>query len=205
MGELRLQKYLAEAGVASRRKCEELMLQGRVEVNGVKITELGTKVTPGDTVKVDGKAVRQEEKKVYVLLNKPAGYITTAKDQFSRKTVLDLINGVKERIYPVGRLDYDTSGLLLLTNDGDLAYRLTHPSREAEKVYHAKIKGTLDNSAVQAFKTGIRIDDYTTSPAKIRVLERSSTDSLIEVTIHEGKKQAGKEDVRGCRTCRFKA
>ena len=187
MSELRLQKYLAEAGVASRRKCEELMLQGRVEVNGVKVTEMGTKVAAGDVVKVDGKEVKQEEKKVYILLNKPVGYITTAKDQFSRKTVLDLIEGVKERIYPVGRLDYDTSGLLLLTNDGDLAYKLTHPSREADKVYHAKIKGVLSDNEIQAFKTGIRIDDYTTSPAKIKVLERTTTDSLIEVTIHEGK------------------
>ena len=187
MSELRLQKYLAEAGVASRRKCEELMLQGRVEVNGVKVTEMGTKVAAGDVVKVDGKEVKQEEKKGYILLNKPVGYITTAKDQFSRKTVLDLIEGVNERIYPVGRLDYDTSGLLLLTNDGDLAYKLTHPSREADKVYHAKIKGVLSDNEIQAFKTGIRIDDYTTSPAKIKVLERTTTDSLIEVTIHEGK------------------
>lgn len=187
MSEIRLQKYLAEAGVASRRKCEELMLQGRVEVNGVKITELGTKVDAGDIVKVDGKEVKQEEKKVYILLNKPVGYITTAKDQFSRKTVLDLVDGVQERIYPVGRLDYDTSGILLLTNDGDLAYKLTHPSREADKVYQAKIKGILNDDEIQAFKAGIRIDDYTTSPAKIRVLERTGTDSMVEVTIHEGK------------------
>ncbi|NJD01501.1 MAG: rRNA pseudouridine synthase [Ruminiclostridium sp.] len=187
MSELRLQKFLAEAGVASRRKCEELMLQGRVEVNGVKITELGSKVDAGDIVKVDGKEVMQEEKKVYILLNKPVGLITTSKDQFSRKTVLDLIEGVKERIYPVGRLDYDTSGLLLLTNDGDLSYKLTHPSCETNKVYQAKIKGVLNDSAIQAFKTGIGIDGYTTSPARIKVLERTSTDSLIEVTIHEGK------------------
>ncbi len=187
MSEIRLQKYLAEAGVASRRKCEELMLQGRVEVNGVTVRELGTKVDAGDVVKVDGKEVKQEDKKVYILLNKPVGYITTAKDQFSRKTVLDLIEGVHERIYPVGRLDYDTSGLLLLTNDGDLAYKLTHPSREADKVYQAKIKGILNDNEIQAFKAGIRIDDYTTSPAKIKVLERTVTDSVVEVTIHEGK------------------
>ena len=187
MSEIRLQKYLAEAGVASRRKCEEFMLQGRVEVNGVRITELGSKVDAGDIVKVDGKEVKQEEKKVYILLNKPVGYITTAKDQFSRKTVLDLIEGVNERIYPVGRLDYDTSGLLLLTNDGDLAYKLTHPSREADKIYQVKVKGALNDNALHAFKSGIRIDDYTTSPAKIKILERTSTDTLIEVTIHEGK------------------
>ncbi len=187
MSDIRLQKFLAEAGVASRRKSEELMLQGRVEVNGEKVTELGTKVMPGDVVKVDGKEVRHEERKVYILLNKPVGYITTARDQFSRKTVLDLVKGVKERIYPVGRLDYDTSGLLLLTNDGDLAYKLTHPSREADKVYLVKIKGIMDDTAIHAFKTGIKIDDYTTAPAKIKVLERNDKDTLIEVTIHEGK------------------
>lgn len=187
MSEMRLQKYLAEAGVASRRKCEEIMLQGRVEVNGERVTELGSKVKPGDIVKVDGKEVKKEEKKVYILLNKPVGYITTSKDQFSRKTVLDLIKDVQERIYPVGRLDYDTSGLLLLTNDGDLAYKLTHPSKEADKVYHVKIKGFLDELQIQTLKTGIRIEDYTASPAKVRTIERSSNDSTVEVTIHEGK------------------
>ena len=187
MSELRLQKYLAEAGVASRRKCEELMLQGRVEVNGIKIKEMGSKVNTDDIVKVDGKEVRPEGNKVYIMLNKPVGYITTAKDQFSRKTVLDLVEGVEERIYPVGRLDYDTSGLILLTNDGELAYGLTHPGREADKVYQVKIKGVLEESEIQAFKAGIRIDDYITLPAKIKVLEHTDTDSLIDVTIHEGK------------------
>lgn len=187
MEEIRLQKFLAEAGVASRRKSEEIILQGRVDINGSIITELGSKVKDGDIVKVDGKIIKQEEKKVYVLLNKPVGYITTARDQFSRKTVLDLIDGVKERIYPVGRLDYDTSGLLLLSNDGDLAYKLTHPGREIDKVYQVKIKGILDDRAIQAFKHGIRIDDYVTSPANVRTIEHTEKDSIIEVTIHEGK------------------
>lgn len=187
MSETRLQKFLAEAGVASRRKCEEIILQGRVEVNGIKVTEMGAKVTAADAVRVDGKDVKAEEKKVYILLNKPVGYITTAKDQFSRKTVLDLVKDIPERIYPVGRLDYDTSGLLLLTNDGDLAYKLTHPSREADKVYHAKIKGVLDEQQIHAIKTGIKIDDYVTSPAKVRTIERTANDSVAEITIHEGK------------------
>lgn len=187
MGEMRLQKFLAEAGIASRRKCEEIILQGRVEVNGSRITELGSKVNDDDIIRVDGRELKPVEKKVYILLNKPAGYITSSKDQFSRKTVLDLVKGIEERIYPVGRLDYDTSGLLLLTNDGDLAYKLTHPSKEAEKVYHVKIKGILDEKAIKAFKTGIQIDDYITSPAKVKIIERSLNDSVIEVTIHEGK------------------
>ena len=188
MNEIRLQKYLAEAGVASRRKCEELMLQGRVEVNGVQVTELGTRVNAEDVVKVDGKPVKQEGKKIYIILNKPVGYITTAKDQFSRRTVLDLIEGVNERIYPVGRLDYDTSGLLLLTNDGDLAYRLTHPSRETDKVYQVKINGNLNDGQIQALKSGIRLeDDFKTSAAKIKIIERSETGSVVEITIHEGK------------------
>lgn len=187
MIEIRLQKYLAEAGVASRRKSEELILAGRVEINGTVRTELGTKVTEKDNVRVDGKEIRPEVKKVYILLNKPSGYVTTSKDQFSRKTVLDLIQGVEERIYPVGRLDYETSGLLLLTNDGDFAFKLTHPKHEAEKVYQVKIDGFLDEKVIEKFKKGIRIDDYVTSPAKIKVLEKQKNDSIVEITIHEGK------------------
>jgi 23S rRNA pseudouridine2605 synthase len=185
--EIRLQKYLAEAGVASRRMSEKLISQGRVEVNGIKITEPGTKVTMGDIVKVDGKEAKPENKKVYILLNKPSGYVTTSKDQFSRKTVLDLIQGVNERIYPVGRLDYDTSGLLLLTNDGELAQKLTHPSHETEKVYQVKIEGFLNDKEIQSFKTGIAIEDYVASPAKIRTIEKLKTESVVEITIHEGK------------------
>jgi 23S rRNA pseudouridine2605 synthase len=187
MAEIRLQKYLAEAGVASRRKSEELIQAGRVEVNGIKTVELGIKVSESDIIKVDGKEVKPEDKKVYIMLNKPAGYVTTSKDQFSRKTVMDLIQGVNERIYPVGRLDYETSGLLLLTNDGDLAYKLTHPKHEAEKVYHVKIAGFLDELDIERFKKGIKIDDYVTSPAKLRILEKLKNDTVVEITIHEGK------------------
>lgn len=187
MTEMRLQKYLAEAGVASRRKSEELILQGRVEVNGLKVTELGTRVGDGDRVEVDGKEIRPAEKQVYIMLNKPAGYVTTSRDQFSRKTVLDLIQGVEERIYPVGRLDYETSGLLLLTNDGDLAFRLTHPGREVKKVYLARITGFPDERVFKSFEKGIRIEDYVTSPAKLKLVERLENHSVVEVTIHEGR------------------
>ncbi len=185
--EMRLQKYLAEAGVASRRKSEELILKGRVAVNGRIVTELGTKVTESDSVKVDGKTVKPEARKVYIMLNKPAGYVTTAKDQFDRKTVLDLIEGVEERIYPIGRLDYDTSGLLLLTNDGELANRLMHPKHETDKVYHVKIEGRIDEEDIQAFKRGVRLDDGVTSPAKIKTLDIYEKNSMVEVTVHEGR------------------
>lgn len=187
MAEIRLQKYLAEAGVASRRKSEELILQGRVEVNGTKVTELGTRVEDSDTVKLDGKDVKRTEKQVYIILNKPAGYVTTSKDQFSRKTVLDLIQGVDERIYPVGRLDYETSGLLLLTNDGELAFRLTHPGHEVEKVYQARISGFLEEKDIKSFEKGIKIEDYVTRSAKLRVLEKLADSSVVEVAIHEGR------------------
>ena len=187
MAEMRLQKYLAEAGVASRRKSEELITQGRVEVNGAKVTEMGTRVDAGDTVKVDGKEVRREEKQVYIMLNKPAGFVTTSKDQFSRKTVLDLIQGVEERIYPVGRLDYETSGLLLLTNDGELAFKLTHPGHHIEKVYHARISGFLDEKEIKSLEKGIKIEDYVTAPAKLKLVEKLIDSSVIEVTIHEGR------------------
>lgn len=187
MSEIRLQKYLAEAGVASRRKCEELIAMGRVEVNGQVVTMPGTKIDGKEVIKVDGREIRQEQKKVYILLNKPVGYISTAKDQFSRKTVLDLVDTVKERIYPVGRLDYDTSGLIMLTNDGELANKLTHPKHEMPKVYRVMIDGNLKEEDINSFQTGIAIEDYTTAPAKVKVIETSKKDSIIEITIHEGR------------------
>ncbi|NTV89154.1 MAG: pseudouridine synthase [Clostridiales bacterium] len=185
--DIRLQKYLAEAGVASRRKSEEYILAGRVTVNGKVVTELGTKVNGIDVVKIDGKHVRPETRKVYIMLNKPVGYVTTSKDQFDRKTVLDLIEGVSERIYPIGRLDYDTSGLLLLTNDGELANRLMHPKHETDKTYQVKIDGRIDEEVVFAFKKGVMLDDGVTSPARIRELEAYEKNSLVEVVVHEGK------------------
>ena len=173
MGEIRLQKYLAECGVASRRKAEELIAMGRVTINGEIVTLPGTKVTPADTVAVDGKRVFPEKEKVYIMLNKPKGYVSTVKDQFSRKSVLDLVD-TKYRVYPVGRLDYDTSGLILLTNDGDFAYKLTHPSHEIEKVYIAELKGIPDRDAIKSFSRGIPIDGRVTAPARIKILEKRS-------------------------------
>jgi 23S rRNA pseudouridine2605 synthase len=187
MPEIRLQKFLAESGVASRRKSEELIKQGVVTVNGLVVTEMGFKVSENDIVEIDGKRMSAEENKVYIMLNKPAGYVTTVRDQFSRPGVLDLIKGVKERIYPVGRLDYDTSGLILLTNDGEFTYRMTHPRHETDKIYIAKIEGVPTDEELKIFRSGVKIDDFTTSPAKIKILNKSKERSTVEITIHEGR------------------
>ena len=187
--EERLQKYLAQCGVASRRKCEELVLQGRVQVNGVTVTELGTKINPEkDKIKFDGKDIKQSPKLVYILLNKPIGYVTTADDQFGRDTVLDLVK-VKERIVPVGRLDMYTSGALILTNDGDFVYQVTHPKHEIEKTYTVTIKGIVQNSEVEQLRNGIKIDDYITKPARVKILKTDTEKDIsrLEITIHEGK------------------
>ena len=187
--EERLQKYLAQCGVASRRKCEELVLQGRVQVNGVTVTELGTKINPEkDKIKFDGKDIKQAQKLVYILLNKPIGYVTTADDQFGRDTVLDLVK-VKERIVPVGRLDMYTSGALILTNDGDFVYQVTHPKHEIEKTYTVTIKGIVQNSEVEQLRYGIKIDDYITKPARVKILKTDTEKGIsrLEITIHEGK------------------
>lgn len=189
MKEERLQKFLANAGVASRRKCEELILDGKIEVNGKIVTELGTKVSENDIVKYNGKIVKTEEEKVYILLNKPIGYVTTAKDQFNRDTVLDLVK-INKRIVPVGRLDMYTSGALILTNDGEFVNMLTHPKNEIDKTYNVTVKGKITNEDVEKLQKGVEIDDeYTTKPAKVKILKIDDEKILsrIQITIHEGK------------------
>lgn len=193
MEQIRLQKFLAEAGVASRRKAEELILAGKVEVNGKVVTELGTKINPDvDKVTYNGKIVENTEKKVYVLLNKPIGYVTTAKDQFNRDTVLNLVK-VKERVVPCGRLDMYTSGALILTNDGDFVYKITHPKHEITKTYTVTLKGIVRDEEVKKLRTGVEIDDngtpYTTKPAKVKILKTDVEKEIsrLEITIHEGK------------------
>ena len=157
MMEERLQKYMAQCGVASRRKCEEIILEGKVKVNGVVVKELGTKIDPEkDTVEFNDKIIKIEEKKVYIMLNKPEGYITSAKDEKGRKTVLDIVN-VDERIYPIGRLDYDSSGLLLLTNDGSIYNNIIHPRVAIKKKYIAECRGKFTESDLKKFKSGIDI------------------------------------------------
>ena len=187
--EERLQKYLASCGIASRIKCEEYILQGKVQVNGKVVTELGTKINPDkDTVKFDGKIVNQAKNLVYILLNKPIGYVTTADDQFGRDTVLDLVK-VRERVVPVGRLDMYTSGALILTNDGDFVYKVTHPKHEIEKTYTVTVKGIVKNNEVEQLRKGVTIDDYTTKPAKVKILKTDTEKDIsrLEITIHEGK------------------
>ncbi|HHX18143.1 MAG TPA: rRNA pseudouridine synthase [Clostridium sp.] len=186
MKKIRLQKYLADCGVASRRKAEELILQGRISVNGTIVTELGTKVDDNDIIFFDGNRVKKEEQLIYILLNKPVGYVTTVKDQFQRPTVVDLVD-VPERIFPVGRLDYDTSGLLILTNDGSLTYRLTHPKFKIKKVYRAILKGIPSREKIEKFEKGLKIEDYITALAKFKIIESSNNTSTVEITIYEGK------------------
>jgi len=190
----RLQKILSAAGVASRRLSEELIAQGRVAVNGKTVTELGTKADPAvDEIKVDGRRIKTEQRRRYILLNKPRGYITTRSDPQGRPTVMDLMKAVKEYIYPVGRLDYDSEGLLLLTNDGELAARLTHPRHEVEKVYEARVKGVPDDRTVERLARGVVIEGRRTAPAKIRVSEpiskASGEQTIVELSIHEGRQR----------------
>src|SRR5262249_5851683 len=196
----RLQKILSQAGVASRRLSEELIAQGRVQVNGVTITELGTKADPdADEIKVDGRRIRAETRKRYILLHKPRGYITSRSDPRGRPTVLDLLRGVREYIYPVGRLDYDSEGLLLLTNDGELAARLTHPRHEVDKVYEARVRGVPDAHALERLAKGVTIDGRRTAPAKVRLIDppnrrpAESEQTRIELAIHEGRQRQGRE------------
>ena len=187
MLEIRLQKFLAHAGVASRRKAEEMIKQGRVAINNIIVENMGVTVSSTDVVTVDGKPVITEEKKVYIMLNKPVGYVSTSKDQFGRPTVIDLVKDAGKRLYPVGRLDYDTSGLILLTNDGDFTYRLTHPKHEINKVYEPVISGFPEKDEIKRFESGLKIEDYQTSPAEFLVLGKQGINSLVRITIHEGK------------------
>ena len=191
MDEIRLQKFMADSGIASRRKCEEIILQGKVQVNGKLITDLGTKINPEkDVVEFENKIINNENKKyVYILLNKPIGYVTTAKDQFGRDTVLDLVK-VKERIVPVGRLDMYTSGALILTNDGDFVNKVTHPSHEINKTYNVTVRGIVTDENVKALENGVIIDEnYKTKPAIVKILkiDKEKKISRIQITIHEGK------------------
>lgn len=190
MGEIvRLQKYIAMCGKASRRKAEELIAEGRVTVNGEKAVEQGIKVEIGaDRIAVDGEELEMVMKKYYIMLNKPVGYVSTVSDQFDRPTVIDLLSEeIRTRIFPVGRLDYETEGLLLLTNDGDFTYRVTHPKFEMSKTYIATVGSGLTVSGINALRRGVKIDDYKTSPAEVEILDADNTATLVKITIHEGR------------------
>lgn len=189
MEEVRLQKFLADCGIASRRKSEELIAQGKVKVNGKIVTELGVKVIPNqDKVEYENKEVKVQNDFVYILLNKPIGYVTTVKDQFHRDSVMDLVK-INKRVVPVGRLDMYTSGALILTNDGDFIYRVTHPKHEITKTYTVTIKGIVTNDEVASLRQGVKIEDYVTKPAKVKILkiDLEKNFSRLEITIHEGK------------------
>ncbi len=183
----RLQKVIANYGYTSRRKAEELILKGKVRVNGSIVRELGIKVEPSDTIEVEGTVLENTEK-VYFLLNKPRGVITSVSDDKNRKTVVDLIH-TNKRIYPVGRLDYDTTGALLLTNDGELANKLMHPKNNIDKVYVSKVKGLIGKKELTKLATGVYLDGIKTSKGKARILkyDKKTDTSIVELTIHEGK------------------
>ncbi|PHV71157.1 pseudouridine synthase [Sporanaerobium hydrogeniformans] len=184
---MRLQKYLAQCGVASRRKCEAYILEGRITINGQVVTELGTQVKVGDLVTCDNRLVSDEQKYVYYLLNKPMGYVTTVQDEKGRPTVMDIMAEVKERIFPVGRLDYNTSGLLVMTNDGELTYALTHPKHEVDKTYKVRVLGAVSEKNIERLQIGVMIDGKVTAPAKVKVLNRSKECTEMTLTIHEGR------------------
>jgi 23S rRNA pseudouridine2605 synthase len=184
----RLQKILSQAGVASRREAETMIVAGRVTVNGVVVTELGSKADSAtDRITLDGKPVRLEVHKLYVLLYKPAGYMTTLKDPEGRPIVTDLLKGIKTRVYPVGRLDYNTEGLLLLTNDGAWANRLAHPRHEVDKEYLVRVSGSVSQEQLGALAAGLELDDGMTAPAAVRVERESDNNSWLSITIHEGR------------------
>ena len=188
--QIRLQKYLASCGVASRRKCEELILQGQIKVNGQVVTELGTKVMPNkDKVEYNGREIKNNgNSHIYILLNKPIDYVTTVKDQFGRNSVLDLVN-VNRRVVPVGRLDMYTSGALILTDDGDFVYKVTHPKHEITKTYTVTLKGIPTNDEIKKLENGVDIGGFITSKAKVKILKTDEEKNIsrLEITIHEGK------------------
>jgi 23S rRNA pseudouridine2605 synthase len=188
--EERIQKILSAAGIASRRAAEEIILEGRVRVNGKVVSELGAKADPDrDHIKVDGKLINPKQPKAYIMLNKPAGFVTAMSDPEGRPIVANLLKGVRVRVYPVGRLDYDTEGLLLLTNDGDLAHLVTHPKHELPKTYLVKVKGFLEDRHVEMLEQGVFLKDGKTAPARVRKLRKEESNSWVEITIHEGRKR----------------
>ena len=184
----RLQKVMAAAGVASRRECEKLILAGRVQVNGKTVTELGTRVGPKAFITVDGKGLRPTHKR-YVLLYKPRGVVTTMKDPQGRRTVADMLSGLRERLYPVGRLDYQTEGLLLMTNDGELAQKMTHPSHHVDKTYEVTVRGRVPEEKLDILRLGVPLEDGLTAPAVVYVkkVDGESNTTLFTITIHEGR------------------
>ncbi|ACV62924.1 pseudouridine synthase [Desulfofarcimen acetoxidans DSM 771] len=184
----RLQKVMARAGIASRRKCEELIAEGVVKVNGRLVKEQGIKVDPQkDRIMVQGKIINRLEDKIYLLMYKPRGYVTTLHDPEGRKTIVDLLKNIKERVFPVGRLDYDSEGLLLVTNDGELANALTHPRHEVKKTYLVTVAGIPLPKSLEQMSKGLELEDGMTAPTQVALVELLEDRSLLEITVHEGK------------------
>jgi len=184
---MRLNKYIAQAGVASRRKADELIEGGRVRINGKVMSELGYDVADGDVVEIGGRVIKPEKKMTYIMLNKPLGYITTAVDDRERPTVMDLVQDIGERLFPIGRLDYNTTGMLLMTNDGDLAFKLTHPKHEITKTYRVRVAGVLSSEKAARLAKGVDIGGYVTARATVRIEKQLERSTIVEIEIHEGK------------------
>jgi 23S rRNA pseudouridine2605 synthase len=184
---MRLNKYIASAGICSRRKADALIQNGNVKVNGLIVREPGPDVKPGDVVAVNNRVVTPADRRVCIVLNKPKGFITSASDEQNRPTVMDLVGDVPERVFPVGRLDRDTAGLLIMTNDGALSQMLTHPKHKIYKTYHARIGGVLSNERIARLKKGVDIGGFVTSPAELRVLKQTERVTMVEIRILEGK------------------
>lgn len=184
---MRINKYIANAGIASRRKADELIKAGKVKVNGKVMSQPGSDVADSDEVLVEGKPVQSTENKVYYAMNKPLGVITSVNDDRGRMTVVDIMSDVEERVFPVGRLDYNTSGLLLLTNDGDFANRIMHPGRRVDKTYRVRVAGNISKMKISVLRAGVRLGKFKTSPARVDVITWNRHSMILEVTIHEGK------------------
>lgn len=204
---LRLQKYLADCGVASRRASEELIKAGRVKVNGEIVKQMGVIIDEEcDEVMFDDSTVTPVKRKIYVMLNKPVGYVTTVSDEKGRPTVVNLVSDISDRLFPVGRLDYDTEGLLLLTNDGDLTYKITHPKNDISKTYVAEVSGNISMETITILRKGVIIDGYKTQPAEVEVIGATQYGTKIEITIHEGKNRQIRRmfEALGCTVKRLK-
>lgn len=184
---MRINKYIAQSGIASRRKADELIASGNVKINGKTLKEPGYDVTDDDVVEVNGSRIQADEKKVYILLNKPIGYITTVKDEQNRPTVMELVQDVDARIFPVGRLDNNTSGMLLMTNDGEFSYKVAHPKHKMTKTYRARVEGVLSNEKCAKLSNGVDIGGFVTSKAKVNIIKGLPRSTIVEISIHEGK------------------
>ncbi len=184
---MRLNKYIAQSGVASRRKADQLTINGAVRINGQVMKEPGYDVLPEDTVEINGQVLHPATKKIYIVLNKPQGYITTVSDEQDRPTVMDLVTDITERVFPVGRLDYNTTGLLILTNDGELSQKLTHPQHQVTKTYHARVSGVLSTERMNKLRSGVDIGGFVTSKARVEVLKQAEKSTIVEIEISEGK------------------